>query len=236
MEPENPVKSGGTEFSRATGLAHEPPEGKAAEAFDEYISDPARPVPFVNNIVSSRPGGHPRYMVEDQRFAATRPDVLVYQTNILEEDVTIAGPITARLFVSTSGTDSDWVVKLIDVYRNDFPDPEPNPRGVRMGGYQQLVRGEVMRGKFRKSLEKPEPFVPNEVTQVEFVLPDALHTFQRGHRIMVQIQSSWFPLVDRNPQKFVDIYSAKESDFQKATQRLYSSGTHVSSMKLTVLK
>jgi predicted acyl esterase len=154
---------------------------------------------------------------------------------MLEEDVTIAGPITAHLQVSTTGTDSDWVVKLIDVYSGDYPNPNPNPAGVQMGGYQQLVRGEAMRGKFRNSFTKPEPFEPGKVTKVEWVLPDAYHTFRRGHRIMVQVQSSWFPLVDRNPQKFCDIYQAREEDFQKATQRVYRSPQASSQVRVQVL-
>ena len=127
------------------------------------------------------------------------------------------------MFVSTSGTDSDWVVKLIDVYPDDFANADSNPPAVKFGGYQQLVRGDVMRGKFRNSLEKPEPFVPNQPTPVNFTLQDVAHTFRSGHKIMVQVQSTWFPLIDRNPQKFVDIYSATEADFQKATQRVYHS-------------
>ncbi len=156
------------------------------------------------------------YMIADQRFASQRPDVLVYQTEILEGDVTMVGPLEVDLFVSTSGTDSDWVVKLIDVYPDDYPDPaKENPKEVRMGGYQQLVRGDVMRGKFRDSLEKPEPFEPNEPTRVRFTMPDTYHCFRSGHRIMVQVQSSWFPLVDRNPQKFMDIYHAKSRTIKK---------------------
>ncbi|HXG67153.1 MAG TPA: CocE/NonD family hydrolase [Blastocatellia bacterium] len=209
---------------------------KEARAFDEYVSDPNRPVPFINYIAI---GMTREYMTDDQRFAATRPDVLVYQTDALTEDVTIAGPITASLFVSTSGTDSDYVVKLIDVYPDDYPDDtpddDPNPARVKMGGYQQLVRGEPMRAKFRNSFVKPEPMVPNKVTKVEFVMPDAYHTFRKGHRIMVQIQSTWFPLVDRNPQKFVDIYKATEADFQKATQRVFRSAGSASHLKLRVL-
>ncbi len=200
-------------------LSFEPPE-RDAGPFDEYVSDPAKPVPFIPNIAIGMTREH---MLDDQRFAAARPDVLVYQTDTLEEDFTIAGPITAQLQVSTTGTDGDWVVKLIDVYSGDHPNPNPNPTGVQMGGYQQLVRGELMRGKFRNSFAKPEPFEPGTVTKVEWVLPDAYHTFRRGHRIMVQVQSSWFPLVDRNPQKFCDIYHAREADFQKATQRVYHS-------------
>ncbi len=162
-------------------------------------------------------------MVGDQRHAARRPDVLVYQTDVLDKDLTIAGPIQVDLYVSTTGTDSDWIVKVIDVYPEDYPDPNPNPTGVRMGNFQQLVRGDVMRGKFRTSFEKPEPFTPGKPALVKFTIPDCYHTFRPGHRLMVQVQSSWFPLVDRNPQTFVDIYSAKESDFQKATQRVYHS-------------
>src|SRR5579884_403733 len=175
------------------------------------------------------------YMTADQRFAARRPDVLVYQTPPLDADVTIAGPIPVDLHVSTTGTDSDWVVKLIDVYPDDYPDPNPNPTGVRMGGYQQLVRGDVMRGKFRNSFEKPEPFEPGKPTAVAFTMQDSYHTFRTGHRIMVQVQSSWFPLVDRNPQTFVDIYQAKESDFRKATQRIYRSHEMPSRLSVLVL-
>ena len=175
------------------------------------------------------------HMLDDQRFASSRPDVLVYQTDVLEEDVTIAGPITASLQVSTTGTDSDWVVKLIDVYSGDYSNPDPNPAGVQMGGYQQLVRGEAFRGKFRNSFTKPEPFEPGKATKVEWVLPDAYHTFRRGHSIMVQVQSSWFPLVDRNPQKFCDIYHAGEQDFQRATQRVYHSPQAGSRVSVLVL-
>jgi putative CocE/NonD family hydrolase len=199
------------------------------QSFDEYISDPARPVPFIGNIAI---GMTREYMVDDQRFAARRPDVLVYQTDALNADVTIAGPITASLIASTSGTDSDFVVKLIDVYPDYAPDNNPNPSGMKMGGYQMLVRGEPMRARFRKSFERPEPMVPNKADKIEYVLPDVNHTFMKGHRIMIQVQSTWFPLVDRNPQKFVDIYKASDSDFQKATQRVY----HSSRVILNILK
>ena len=208
-----------------------PPLG--GSSFDEYVSDPARPVPYVDGVVVKRPA---EYMAADQRFAARRPDVLVYQTDPLTEDLTIAGPITADLFVATSGTDADWVVKLIDVYPDNTPDPDPNPRNVRMGGYQQLVRGDIMRGKFRSSYERPEPFVPGKPTPVKIAIPDALHTFRAGHRVMVQVQSSWFPLVDRNPQRFVDISRARESDFQKATQRVYHAGALSSRLEIGVLR
>src|SRR5262249_16484275 len=143
--------------------------------------------------------------------------------------------LRVKLYVSTTGTDSDWIVKLIDVYPNDAPDPDPNPKGVKMGGYQQMVRGDVMRGKFRKSYEKPEPFTAGEATEVKFTMQDICHTFRAGHRVMVQVQSSWFPLIDRNPQTFVDIYSAKESDFQKATQRVYRDQSRSSHIEVVVL-
>lgn len=201
-------------------LSYEAPVQSGDKAYDEYISDPSKPVPYFDKIGIRMA---PEYMVADQRFASRRTDVLVYETEALEKDVSMAGPLVADLRVSTSGTDSDWIVKLIDVYPNDYPDPKPNPGDVRMGGFQQLIRGEVMRGKFRSSFEKPEAFAPNQPTTVKFALPDVCHTFRRGHKIMVHVQSTWFPLVDRNPQTFVDIYSAKESDFQKATQRVYRS-------------
>ncbi len=207
-------------------------DAPGGEGFDEYVSDPSKPVPYISG---QAPGMKLEHMTGDQRFAATRTDVLVYQTDPLPSDVTIAGPLTPSLFVSTTGTDSDFVVKLIDVYPEDAPDNDPNPAGVRMGGYEQLVRGEVMRGRFRKSYQNPEPFVPGEIDKVEYVMPDVYHTFRRGHRIMVQVQSSWFPLVDRNPQTFVDIYTAKASDFQKATERVYCSRSSSSRVIVNVL-
>jgi putative CocE/NonD family hydrolase len=155
---------------------------------------------------------------------------------VLTEDVTIAGPVTVSLQVSTTGTDSDFVVKLIDVFPDDTPDNTPNPAEIRMGGFQMLVRGEPFRAKFRNSFSKPEPMTPGRVTKIEFDMPDAYHTFKKGHRIMVQVQSSWFPLVDRNPQKFVEIYKATEADFQKATQRIYRSPVHSSHLRLRVLR
>ncbi len=201
--------------------------------FDEYVSDPAKPVPYISETSFNMTREH---MVEDQRFAAARPDVLVYETEPLSADLTLAGPVEPRLFVSTTGTDSDWVVKLIDVYPDTYPDPDPNPAAVKMGGYEQLVRGELMRGRYRHSYEKPEPFTPGKVDQLDYAMPDINHTFRRGHRIMVQIQSSWFPLADRNPQKFVDIYTARSADFQKATERLYHSRTAPSSVQVRVLQ
>ncbi len=216
------------------------PEGKLAldprprpedEGFDEYVSDPSKPVPSNPNIAI---GMTREYMVDDQRFAARRPDVLVYQTEPLEADLTLAGPVSPDLRVSTTGTDSDWIVKLIDVYPDDYPDPEPNPEGVKMGGYQQLVRGDVMRGRFRDGLDAPKPFEPGKPTAVGMKMNDVYHTFKTGHRIMVQVQSTWFPLVDRNPQSFVDIYQAKPSDFRKATQRVYLSREFPSKLDVLV--
>ncbi len=218
----------------------------AGKTFDSYVSDPAKPVPFLSYYATAVP---PEYMVSDQRFAATRPDVLTYQTEPLDEDVTVAGPVSPRLFVSTTGTDSDWDVKLIDVYPPDYPDPNsedehPNSKTVvkdvqpptfALAGYQQLVRGEPFRGKFRHSMERPEPFVPGQVEAVNFTMPDIDHTFRRGHRIMVQVQSSWFPLTDRNPQTFVNIPDAKPEDSRAATQSVYRADAQASGVVLPVL-
>lgn len=216
------------------------PEGKlsfqkptASNSYNQYETDPANPVPYQDGVQARRTR---EYMIDDQRFAARRPDVQVFQTEVLEEDFTLAGPINANLVVSTSGTDADYVVKLIDVYPEDALPMEPNPKNIIMGGYQMLVRGEVMRGKFRNSFEKPEPFIPGKVTKVNYSIPDVAHTFKKGHRIMIQVQNSWFPLVDRNPQKFTDIYHASDSDFQKAVQRIYHDGQNASSVSVTVLK
>ena len=233
-------------FHANGGLSFDPPAAESS-SFDEYGSDPAKPVPFVNYVTRSVPQ---EYMVSEQRFASSRTDVLVYQTPVLQEDVTIAGPIAPRLFVSTSGTDSDFDVKLIDVYPPDYPDSKPDapraedsckprtdvpPPTFTMGGYQQLVRGEPFRGKFRHSFEKPEPFTPGKVEEIDSTLQDVNHTFRRGHRIMVQIQSSWFPLTDRNPQTFVDIPDAKPSDFVKATERVYHTKAEPSGIGVGVL-
>ena len=218
-------------FRGGGGLSFDPPRDDSS-GFDEYVSDPAKPVPFTMEVTTDYPRSYP---VHDQRFAAARPDVLVYETEPLEEDLTFAGPLKVTLHVSTTGTDSDWVVKLVDVYAGDFPDPNPNPAHIRMGGYQQLVRGDVFRGKFRNSFEKPEAFEPGQVTKIEFTMPDVFHTFRPGHRVMVQVQSSWFPLVDRNPQIFVNIPTAKPEDFRKATQRIYRAGNAVSSLTVQVL-
>ena len=203
-----------------------------AEGFDEYISDPNKPVPVLGEVGAGMPGD---YMTYDQRFASQRPDVLTWTTPVLDHDVTIAGPVTPSLQVSTTGTDSDFVVKLIDVYPDDYPDPTPNPKGIHMGGYQQMLRGEPFRGKFRNSMSKPEPFTPGQPAKIEYVMPDVCHTFRTGHRIMAQIQSSWFPLTDRNPQKFMDIPNAKASDFVKATERIYRGGDRASRISVRVV-
>ncbi|MBI3284194.1 MAG: CocE/NonD family hydrolase [Burkholderiales bacterium] len=211
-----------------------------AAAYDEYVSDPRKPVPYIGYTATDVPR---EYMVSDQRFAATRPDVLVYKSAVLEQDVTLVGPVTPKLFVSTSGTDADWVVKLIDVYPPVYPEKTAGrergsdvaPPAMGMSGYQQLVRGEPLRGKFRRSFEQPEPFVPGKVESLSYAMPDINHTFRRGHRIMVQIQSSWFPLVDLNPQKFMDIPQARPEDFQKATQRIYRAPEQYSGIAVQVL-
>lgn len=215
-------------------LSFEPSSDKAT--YTEYLSDPYNPVPYTSVFIDSRRFYRPQYMIEDQRFTFTRPDVITFQTEPLSEDITIAGTISADLFVSTTGTDADWVVKLIDVYPYDAENPDPNPAGVEMGGYQRLVRYEIMRGKFRNNYEHPEPFKPNEVTNVKFNLNDAFHTFKKGHRIMIQIQSSMFPFFDRNPQTFTDIYNAEEKDFIKAYHRVYHSKNNQSRIIINVIK
>ncbi|MBL8510006.1 MAG: CocE/NonD family hydrolase [Betaproteobacteria bacterium] len=227
-------------FHAGGKLDWQAPSG-SANAFDEYRSDPAKPVPFIAYTALNVPQ---EYVVGDQRFASTRPDVLVYQTDVLEQDVTLAGPINAKLFVSTTGTDSDWVVKLIDVYPAELEEVRPRPAASRpdvaapaiaLSGYQQLVRGEPLRGKFRNSFEKPEPFTPGKVEAVNVKMPDIHHTFRRGHRIMVQVQSSWFPLIDRNPQTFVRIPTAKPEDFKAAQQRVYRGAKEASSIVLPIM-
>ena len=227
------------------GLAFEPPAESPESPFDEYLSDPAHPVPYLDQVETRMDG---EYMIKDQRHAARRTDVLVYASEALKSDVTVVGPIKVKLFVSTSGTDSDFIVKLIDVFPGDYPPapsaaparraggfPEPPQPTAEFSGFQMLVRGDVMRGKFRESLAKPLAFEPGTPTPVAFVMPDVAHSFRAGHKIMVQIQSSWFPLIDRNPQKFVDIYAAKESDFQKATERVYRSGPMATRLEILEL-
>jgi len=232
--PPNAVKPLTLSLQPGGRIASGAPALSVPRTFDDYVSDPNRPVPYLGYVAS---GMTSDYMTEDQRFAASRPDVLVYSTGPLEEDLAVAAPISTSLTVSSSGTDSDFVVKLVDGYPGSYPQPEPMaaapgqaaPRSpsnyVRMGGYQQLVRGEPFRAKFRRSFETPVPLVPGEPTDIRFDLPDVYHVFRTGHRLIVQVQSSWFPLVDRNPQRFMEIPKAKAADFQKATERVYHGST-----------
>jgi uncharacterized protein len=216
-------------------------EPTAHDSKDEYVSDPAHPVPFVPYITG--PDAPQRYMDDDQRFASERPDVLVYETAPLTEDVTVVGPIKPRLKIASTGTDSDFIVKLIDVYPDDYKTPDQENEGkhvtgappVFLDGYQMLIRGEPFRAKFRNSWEKPEPLVPGQITNIDFTMQDINHTFLKGHRIMVQIQSSWFPLVDRNPQVFLDIAKAKPEDFQKATETVFHQAGAASALELLVM-
>ncbi len=231
-------------FQSHGGLSFTAPHA-AQDSFDEYVSDPNHPVPFIGYIARSVPQ---EYMVADQRFASTRPDVLVYQTEPLEEDVTIVGPVSPRLFVSTSGTDSDFDVKLIDVFPPDYGQQEERgaggrapftdvpPPSITMAGYQMLLRGWPMRAKFRNSWEKPEAMVPGQVVELNVTAPDINHCFRKNHRIMVQVQSSWFPLTDRNPQTFVNIPDAKPEDFKKATERVYHGKGRSSGVVVHVLE
>ena len=204
----------------------------ADNASTEYLSDPNHPVPFSENI---NDGFSSDYMVEDQRFAYARPDVISFSTDALEKNLTLSGQIKAMLKVTTTGTDADWIVKVIDVYPQDAEENPKTPEIV-FGNYQQLVRSEIIRGKFRNSVEKPEPFVPNQVTDVSVELQDVLHTFKKGHKIMVQIQSSCFPWADRNPQKFMDIFKAESADYQKATQKVFHQKGAASYLKVGVLE
>jgi hypothetical protein len=215
------------------------PDGKlsfspsARVGFDEYPSDPARPVPVVDWLAFGLPA---EYMVADQRFASRRPDVLVYRTDPLERDVTIAGPVAPTLHVATTGTDADFMVKLIDEYPADAPDEGATPPVLGFAGYQRLVRGEPFRGKFRRDRSKPVPFVPDRPDSLHFVMPDVNHTFRKGHRIMVQVQSTWFPLIDRNPQTFVpNIFFARAEDFRKAAMRVYHGPNRASRLDVSIL-
>jgi uncharacterized protein len=217
-------------LERDGGLSFAPPRLRG-RLFDEYVSDPAKPVPYTNAITHWYQGG---FMVEDQRFAARRPDVLVYQTPVLDSALTVAGPIDVDFRVSTSGTDCDWIVKVIDVFPDAGAGTDPrNPN--TMAGYEMLVRGDVLRGKFRNSMSRPQPFVPNAVTPIRYRMNDVFHTFLPGHRIMVQVQSTWFPMIDRNPGRFMDIWKATDADFRKTTQRVFRSADYPSHVVLPVL-
>jgi putative CocE/NonD family hydrolase len=201
-------------------------------SFEEFISDPKKPVPYSEDI--KQPGLTPRkYMTDDQRFAARRPDVIVFETEVLNDDTTLAGEILAQLQVSTTGTDADWIVKVIDVFPSDEPETKEVAPYLKMSNYHMMVRSEVMRGRFRNSFSKPEPFVANEKTPVSIKLQDVFHTFKKGHKIQIQVQSTWFPFIDLNPQTFVDnIFYAKPEDFQKQTHRIYND----SKIEFTILK
>jgi putative CocE/NonD family hydrolase len=222
-------------FVEGGKLSFEAPKNDGTEAFDSYISDPAHPVPYRHRPVDmtyphDHPGGWYTWLVEDQRFVENRSDVLTWQTDDLREDVTLAGQVTARLFASTTGTDSDWVVKLIDVY------PQKVENDWKLSGYELMIADEIFRGRYRRSYEKPEAIATGEVIPYTINLHTADHVFKKGHRIMVQVQSTWFPLYDRNPQKFVpNIFEAKDSDYQKATQRVYRSKEFPSSVEISVV-
>ncbi len=207
---------------------------KNKNSFSKYVNDPNKPVPFTQDISISM---GTLYKVEDQRFASRRPDVITFQTEILNDELTFVGAITAHISGSTSGTDCDWVVKVIDVYPDSAKNTKPNPRNAKMSGYQQLVRAEIMRSKYRDgNWSNPKAMVPNKITNVEFKLQDIMHTFKRGHRLMIQIQSSWFPIADRNPGKFLNIYEADDSDFQKTTQRVYHSTENQTYISVRTMK
>lgn len=222
-------------FAANGKLSFDAPTTKSSDAFDSYVSDPAHPVPYRHRPVDmtypeDHPGSWYTWLVQDQRFVDNRPDVLTWQTDELPDEVTIAGEVTANLFASTTGTDSDWVVKLIDVY------PQKVNSDWKLSGYELMIADEIFRGRFRNSYETPEPLVAGQVTAFTFSLHTADHVFKKGHRIMVQVQSTWFPLYDRNPQKFVpNIFDANAADYQKATQRIYRSSEYPSSVEVSVV-
>jgi uncharacterized protein len=217
-------------FQANRKLSFDPPPATPQPAFDSYISDPANPVPYRPRPIEVR-SGWATWLVEDQRFVDHRPDVLSWVSEPLKDDVTVSGKIVANLFASTTGTDSDWIVKLIDVYPEKY---QPDPK---MSGFQLMIAGDVLRGRYRNSLEKPEPIVPDAVTRYEIGFPANDHVFLKGHKIMVQVQSTWFPVIDRNPQRFVpNIFLAQESDFQRATQRVFRSGQQASYIAVPVVE
>lgn len=201
-------------------LSRRPPQSDDPP-LSEFVSDPDHPVPYTDQ---TRIVFTPRaYMAEDQRFASRRPDVLSFRSPVLTQDVTVAGELEATLYVSTSRTAADWVVKLIDVYPSDHPQYDHTPETIDLGDYEQLVRGEIVRGRFRNGFDDtPEPFVPDQVVEIKLPLQDVYHTFKAGHQILVHVQSTWFPLFDRNPQTYVpNIFEAEAEDFVKAVHRVY---------------
>ncbi|MGH8193569.1 MAG: CocE/NonD family hydrolase [Woeseiaceae bacterium] len=229
--PPNPSEVKNLYFQEHGKLSFEVPKSRSMMAMDRYTSDPQHPVPYSREI---RATAGDLWMIEDQRLIATRPDVLTYQTDVLEDEITIAGPIKASLFLSTTGTDADFFVKLIDVYPGDAPDNDLND--VSMGGYQMLVGVEVMRAKYRDSMSAPKSLQPGEITPISFIIWDRFHTFKKGHRIMVQIHSSWFPAYDRNPQQFMNIYRAEEGDYIPADHSIYRSRNFPSHLELPVVE
>ena len=220
------------------GLSNELPYSSGARYINKYTSNPNKPVPYTEDVHFKRTN---EYMTDDQRFAARRPDVMVYQTDTLKNDVTLGGPVIADLYTTINTTDADYVVKLIDVFPDNFKydsvnDGRGNGKEYPMGGYQMLVRGEVMRGRFRNGFSAPQAFTPGKVINVKFKMPDVAHVFRKGHRIMVQVQNSWFPLVDRNPQKFVDIYNCDKTDFTSCDVEIICGRETPSSIILPVLR
>lgn len=218
-------------------------QSEELSSYSQYVSDPARPVPYTEKVHHSRTTA---YMTDDQRFASRRPDVLVFETPVLEDDYTVTGPVIADLFVTLSTTDADFIVKIIDVFPDKLTgdeaalyqpkDKEHEKGAYLMGGYQMLVRGEIFRGRYRKSFENPSPFVPGKTENVRFELPDIAHTFKKGHRLMIQVQSSWFPLADRNPQQFINIYECNEKDFVSCTIQLHHSKVYPSKVIFPMLR
>jgi putative CocE/NonD family hydrolase len=216
-------------FRESHNLSFDPPPAAAKDEFDSYVSDPANPVPYRPRPIDVR-SGWTTWLVEDQRFVDHRPDVLTWATDTLTDDVIVSGKLVANLFASTTGTDSDWIVKVIDVYPEQFaPDR-------KMGGFQLMIAGDVLRGRYRNSYEKPQPISPGSVEHYTLGFPANDHVFLKGHRIMVQVQSTWFPVIDRNPQRFVpNIFLATDSDFRSATQRVYRSGRHASYIEMPLV-
>uniref|UniRef100_UPI0030EC2E7A CocE/NonD family hydrolase n=1 Tax=uncultured Cyclobacterium sp. TaxID=453820 RepID=UPI0030EC2E7A len=218
-------------FQEKGELSETTPEGNR---FTTFISDPSNPVPYSQDIkINFTPR---KYMADDQRFAARRPDVLTFTSEVLSEDMTLAGEVLAKLKVATSQTDADWVVKIVDIFPGDQPNHAYVLDGVDMGNYHLMVRSEVIRGRYRESFEFPKPFIPDQITAVDFRLQDLFHTFKKGHKIQIQIQSTWFPLIDRNPQKYVqNIFEAEEEDFVKATHRVFHTEKFASKIQVMVL-
>lgn len=231
--PPREAKTKNLYFREGGRLSFDPPSAQENQSFDHYVSDPAHPVPYRPRPIEETYGPGSRWytwLTEDQRFVRDRPDVLTWETDTLMEDVTLSGAIRARLFAATTGTDADWVVKLIDVY------PESYPATPGLAGYEFMIANDVFRGRFRHSLEKPEAITPGKIESYAIDLHTQDHVFRRGHRIMVQVQSTWFPIIDRNPQQFVpSIFDAKDSDFQQATQRIYRSVAYPSHLELMLL-